>query len=144
MPITQALQSSTVLVRMAGDPAPAVALVRHVVRDLDPGLALFGVEPLEETLRGTLAERRFTMLVLTAFAFAVAALTLALVGVAAGLVGALALAGIMRSLLFGVGAQDPFTFGGVALMLAAAATIASWLPARRAAKVDPMVALRAE
>jgi putative ABC transport system permease protein len=50
----------------------------------------------------------------------------------------------MRTLLFGVGALDPLTYAGVALALAAAAVLASWLPARRAAAVDPAEALAAE
>ena len=50
----------------------------------------------------------------------------------------------MRSLLFGVGASDPLTFALVALVLVAAAGAASYLPARRAAAVDPALALRAE
>ncbi len=65
-------------------------------------------------------------------------------GLALGLVGALALASLVQSLLYGVNARDPLTFIVIAPLLAAVATLASWLPARRATKVDPMVALRAE
>ncbi len=186
MPIGQAPSTSAVLVRMRGNAAAAAPLVRQVLHDVDPQLPLFGVEPLEDTIRGTLAQRRFTMLVLGGFA--AAAVMLAMIGVygvltyavaqrtreigirvalgadlgrvrrlvvgdgawltacglAIGLVGAFALTGLMRSLLFGVGPRDPVTFVGTASMLGAVALAACWLPARRAARVDPMVALRVE
>jgi len=61
-----------------------------------------------------------------------------------GTVGALAGSRLLRSFLFGVGPNDPVTLITVALLLCAAALLACWLPARRAARVDPMVALRAE
>jgi putative ABC transport system permease protein len=72
------------------------------------------------------------------------AIGLALLGVVAGLVTALALAQLLRNLLFGVGAADPLTLGVVAFVLLSVAFLASFVPARRAAKVDPIVALRYE
>jgi putative ABC transport system permease protein len=65
-------------------------------------------------------------------------------GLALGLAGALAVAQTMRSLLFEISPFDPVTFAVVAGLLAAAALVACWLPARRATKVDPMIALRTE
>ena len=69
---------------------------------------------------------------------------LALVGIILGAGGAFAVTRSMRTLLFGVTAADPMTFLGVVIVLAAAALLASYLPARRAMRVDPMVALKYE
>ena len=69
---------------------------------------------------------------------------LALIGIAVGLIGALSLTHLMSSLLFGVSATDPVTFIGGAALLTAVAMAACYFPARRAMRVDPMVALRYE
>jgi putative ABC transport system permease protein len=69
---------------------------------------------------------------------------LALAGIGLGLVGAFAAARLLSAFLFGVGASDPLTFAAVALLLLAVALAASYIPSRRALKVDPVVALRAE
>jgi ABC-type antimicrobial peptide transport system permease subunit len=65
-------------------------------------------------------------------------------GVAIGLAGALLLSRLMTRLLFGVSATDPLTFAALSTLLGGVALLASWIPARRAARVDPVVALRAE
>ena len=69
---------------------------------------------------------------------------LALFGVAIGLIGALLLTRLMASLLYGVTASDPLTYIVVALLLLLVALVASYIPARRAMRVDPVVALRYE
>ena len=68
----------------------------------------------------------------------------AVAGLVAGLAGALVLTSVLSKLLYGVSATDPLTFVGVAVLLAAVALLANWIPARRAARVDPAIALRSE
>lgn len=65
-------------------------------------------------------------------------------GIAVGVAGALALTRLMTGLLFGVGASDPLTFGIVTGVLIVSSLLASYIPARRAIQVDPVVALRHE
>ncbi len=71
-------------------------------------------------------------------------LALTAVGAGLGIVAALAAGSVLASLLFGVTPRDPITLTGVVVVLAAVAMVASWLPARRAARVDPLVAMRGE
>src|SRR5262245_13342175 len=72
------------------------------------------------------------------------ALTLAAAGLAAGAVGALLTARVLSGFLYGVRATDPVTYGMIAVLLTLTAALAAWRPARRAASVDPIAALRAE
>ncbi len=69
-------------------------------------------------------------------------LTLALIGTAVGLLGALSISPLLSKLLYGVTPTDPLTFGSSALILLAVAALACWVPSRRAARIDPMRALR--
>ena len=176
------------LARTASDPTSLTGPLRAAIADLDPGLAVFGVEPLTETVSRSIAERRFTMLVLGLFA-AVALLLAAIgiygvlsytvtqrtaelgirmalgadpggllrmvvgggvalagagAGVVVGLAGAWALTRLLESLLFGLAPTDPAVFATVALGLLAVAALASYLPARRATRIDPVTALRVE
>jgi ABC-type antimicrobial peptide transport system permease subunit len=101
-------------------------LVQQGTRDLGIRMAL-GATP-----------QRIVMLILRH------GMSVALIGVVAGLASAFVLTRFMRNLLFGVAPADPVTFAAVALLLAAVAFVASYVPARRAARVDPMKALRAE
>jgi putative ABC transport system permease protein len=71
-------------------------------------------------------------------------MALAMFGVGAGLVAALGLTRLMRGLLFGIDALDLVSFGTTAGLLAVVAALASYMPARRASRTDPLVSLRSE
>jgi putative ABC transport system permease protein len=71
-------------------------------------------------------------------------MALAIIGVALGLMAALALTRVMEGLLFGVSATDPLTYMIIALLLMFVALLACYIPARRATKVDPLIALKSE
>ncbi len=181
-----AVGAGVLLVRTDGDPESLAAPVRSAIRALDAELAVFAVESLDRTVSRSIAQQRFTMLVLTLFA--AIALTLAIVGVhamfsygvlqrhreigirlalgaapaavwrlvvsqglrlaaagvALGIAGALVASRLASTLLFGVSARDPLTFAAVALLLTLTAAAATLFPARRAARVDPVVVLRSE
>jgi ABC-type antimicrobial peptide transport system permease subunit len=71
-------------------------------------------------------------------------LSLTLLGIVLGLLGAVGMSRLVKNLLFGVDALDPVVFCAVPLVLVATATLAVWLPARRAASVEPVIALKTE
>jgi putative ABC transport system permease protein len=176
----------TVAVRMPEDRPATIPALRHAVAGLDPLLPLANMKSLAALVDASLAERRFTMLVLLTFAGIAVALsvigvygvlaylvgqrtreiglrlaigaspaavvwlfvregaTLTLVGVGAGLAGALVAGRSISALLFGVTPADPATMAIVVCALAGAAACATYVPARRAAGVDPSDALRSE
>lgn len=174
------------VVRTTPDPVQMAGAITKEIQTVDPELAVFDVNSMEERLYDSLARRRFSMLLLGGFA-AIAlmlaaigiygvmsysvnqrtheigirmalgaqrisilglvirqAFVLVSFGIAIGLTGAFALTRVMSSLLYGVSATDRFTFIAVSVMLGSIALLASYAPARRATKVDPIDALRCE
>jgi len=174
------------VLRTAVDPLSVLPQVRAEVAGPKQDQPIYGVQTMEQIISASLAERRFTMLLLIIFAstalllaaigiygvmsYAVTRRThelglrmalgatrndvlrlivgegmaLALAGMALGLAAALALTRLMAGLLYGVRPADPWTLVAVSLALGGVAFLASYLPARRATKVDPMIALRYE
>jgi putative ABC transport system permease protein len=72
------------------------------------------------------------------------AMTIVAISLVVGLLGAFAATRLLNSLLFGIGASDPLTFFAIMLLVSVVAFLAAWLPARRATRVNPIIALRAE
>ena len=185
VPFKQDVFSSVwILARTDGDPAQLTPLARQVVKAADPGLPVFGLTPLATVVSDSLADRRFSLLLLTLFAavavflaavglygvvaysvnqrtqeigvrMAIGArrghvlsmvltegMKLALIGVAIGLTGAMALSGLMSKMLFQVTPGDPVSYAVTAALLVAIAGLACYIPALRATRVDPIVALR--
>jgi putative ABC transport system permease protein len=178
--------AGALLVRTSGDPGALTAAVRRAIGEQDSALAVFGLEPFADTVSRSVAERRFTMLVLgllASVALLLAAIgvhgvlsytvterrreigirlalgaqpsgvlrlvvaqgmSLALAGAALGLGAALLLTRSMGPLLFNVTPTDPATFATVAVAVVVVAFGASYFPARRATRVDPVRALRSE
>jgi putative ABC transport system permease protein len=179
-------RAMNVVIRGGSDPRALAAAATAEIRQVDPDLPVYNVRTMTSRVDESLAQRRFAMLLLAAFAaFAVGlgaigvygvmafvvtqgtrelgirlalgatsrgvlvlvvrqGLAVALTGLALGLAGALAVTRVMRSLLFEVGATDPFTFGAMALLLLLVALAASYVPAKRAARIDPLASLRSE
>lgn len=175
-----------VLAKTSGEPASYAGAVRQTVREIDPTLPAYSIMPLAEIVDDTVAQRRFSMLLLLLFALVALFLAavglygvvaymvsqrtqeigvrmaigaqrgdvlrmvlgegmkLAVAGVILGVATALALAGYVASLLFGVTPFDPASYLVTAAILLAVAALACYVPARRAMGVDPLVALRQE
>jgi predicted permease len=179
-------RAMTVALRGSTNPAAMASAVKGELRNLDPDLPTYNVRTMGQRVDESLGRRRFTMLLLGAFAgialvlatigiYGVMAylvnqgtreigirvalgasqrsihslvvrqgMALALSGATIGLAAAFLLTRLIRSLLFSVQATDPITFGGISLLLLLIALLASYIPARRAARIDPIVSLRCD
>ena len=179
---------ASLVVRTSNDPNALATVIRNECRALEPDIALFAVQTMDERIASTPAAflRRFPAFLIGLFAIVALllatigiygvvsysvtqqthdigirmalgargadvlkmvlrqGLTLSLTGVAIGAGSALLLMRLLSSLLFEVSASDPLTFAFVVSLLTLVALIACWVPARRATKVDPMMALRCE
>jgi putative ABC transport system permease protein len=173
-----------VLARTSSDPAAMIATARGAVRGIDPSLPAYSMTPLADVVSESVAERRFSMLLLGLFAgvalflaavglYGVVSYTvsqrtqeiglrmaigaepgqvmrmvvgggmkLALLGVVLGIAAALGLANLVASMLFGVTPFDPVSYALTAGVLLVVAALACYLPARRAMRVDPIIAMR--
>ena len=178
--------SSVFVVRTGADPLVTLPAVRGAVLEAGNDQPVYGVQTMDQIVSASIADRRFSMLLLGVFAglalllaavgiYGVISYTVAqrtreigirmalgagqvdvlkvvvaqgmlpvLAGLAIGLAASFGLTRLMAGMLYGVSAGDPVTFIGVALVLAAVALIATLVPARRAARVAPVVALRCE
>jgi putative ABC transport system permease protein len=174
------------VVRTPADSKWLIGAVRDEIRAVDKDLPVYRVATMEQLVSGSVAQRRFTLILLSLMAGLAATLAalgifsvmsysvtqrtqeigirmalgakstdvlklvvgqgvlLAVIGVGVGLAAAACLTQVMSSLLYGVGTHDPLTFSVIALLLLGIAALACYIPARRATKVDPMVALRYE
>jgi len=176
----------TLVMRTTLEPTSLAADLRRIVADLDPGVAVWGIESMQASLDQTVTSERFWMRALGIFA--TLALVLALVGiygvvsytvaqrtheigvrmalgahptdvlrmvlrqgmvvngggVIAGVLAAVAATRLLASWLYGVEATDPATFAAVAVALLGIALLATYLPARDAARVDPVLAMKSE
>jgi predicted permease len=174
------------VVRTTQAPEAMADAVRQQVRALDPDLPVYRVKSMESRVAASLAERRFSMLLLGLFALLALGLAMlgvygvmayfvaqgarelgirmalgasprailglvvsqgagvAALGLVLGLAGAMALGRFIEALLFDVGTRDPITFVAMPLVLAVVALVACYIPARRATRIDPTVALRSE
>ena len=173
-------------IRASGHPVALIPAVRNQIWSVDKELPIYDVSTMNDVVAESLAQRRFTLWLLSSFA-AIALLLaaiglygvisysvtqrtqemgvrmalgasprdllqlivgsgtrLACLGIGAGILAALLLTPLMSSMLFGVHPVDPLTFVAVSLLLFFVVLLASYMPARRATKIDPMVALRYE
>jgi putative ABC transport system permease protein len=177
---------NNLVIRTDGDLPTIITAVKNQIWSIDREQPMTRIQTMEDVIAGSVAPRRFNMLLLGTFAALALALAavgiygvlsylvsqrtheigirmalgahrrnvmamivkqgmlLALTGVGVGLLASLALTRLTASLLFGVDASDPLTFTLVSLLLSLVALFACYIPARRATKVDPIVALRYE
>jgi len=182
----QPFNLSLMVVKTEGDPAALVGAIRGAVRSVDNDQPIYDVQTLEQRMGVSLAQERFSALLLSTFSAAALALAaiglygvlsynvsrrthelgvrvalgaetgnllglvighgmkLILIGLIIGLIGALATMRLVEGLLFGVEPTDPLTLGLATVVLAIVAVLACWIPARRAASVNPIIALRYE
>jgi putative ABC transport system permease protein len=176
----------TLVLRTRGDPLGMVAPVRAQLRSIDPEQPVFEIASIDQLLGSMVAQRRFSMALLGAFAALALALgvvgvygvtsylvaqrtrevgvrlalgaqpnqvvgmvvrqgmVVAAIGIALGLVGALVAGRLMSGLLYGVGPFDLATLAAVTGIIGLATLAANWVPALRAANVDPLTALRSD
>jgi putative ABC transport system permease protein len=176
--------SMWVMVKTRGDASAQAGLVRGAVREIDGTLPAFSIMPLDQIVSESVAQRRFSMLLLSLFAFVAlflaagglygvvaycvsqrtqeigvrmaigaqrgdvlrmvlgSGMKLAILGVGIGVAAALALAGLLASMLFGVTPFDPASYAITSAVLLLIAALACYVPARRALRVDPLTALR--
>jgi predicted permease len=187
MPQSQYIsRAMNVVLRSSTEPATLASAVNRELRELDHDLPVFRVLTMEQRIAGSLARRRFSTILLGAFAGLALALAtigiygvmshlvsqgtreigirmalgatqhgilrlvvmqgmvLALSGVVIGLLAAFAFTRVVSGFLFGVAATDTLTFAAIAVLLVGVALSASYVPARRAARIDPMISLRCE
>jgi predicted permease len=175
-----------VLVRSEGAATSLFTSLRHTNELMNKEQVIYSAQTMNEVIAGSLAARRFSMILLGSFALVALLLAsvgiygvlaylvgqrtheigirmalgagrydvirlvlgqgakMALLGVALGLAAAMGLTRLMSGMLYGVSATDPLTFTAVAILLILVALVACYIPAWRATKVDPMVALRYE
>jgi len=176
----------SVVLRTAADPRASATAIKKAVHDVDAELPVFGLKTMEQAVADSVAQPRFYMVLLAAFAVIALLLAaigiygvisysvgqrtrelgirvalgatkqkilglvvgqgmvIALIGVAIGVAASLALTKAMASLLFGVDKLDPVAFAAAPVVLLVAAGLGCYLPARRAASADPVVAMRNE
>lgn len=181
-----ALPFMTLVVRTEANPLSLVSAVRDQVKSLDPTLPISDVATMEQRMADSVAQARFSTLLLSLFAglaivlasvgiygvtaygvttrtheiglrmalgaqpgdvrriFLGRTLRASLLGLGLGLLASIALTRLLASLLFHISPYDPATFIAMALLLCGVALLASYIPARRATRVDPLVALRHE
>jgi putative ABC transport system permease protein len=176
----------TIATKTASASGTFIAPIKSALRTIEPNHPVVGVRTMEEVVGGSVASRRFPMVLLSGFALLALllaavgitgvvgysvvqrtqeigvrialgaqtrdvlglvlghSLSWTLIGVAVGIVASFGLLRLLRTLIFGVTPTDPFVLASVSLLLVAVALLASYVPARRAMRVDPVSALRGE